>query len=56
METIKLNDLLQLTKEEINKTKIRFMVPSNPTLPSKPETGMEVQDYGCLLNNIALTI
>lgn len=29
METIKLNDLLQLTREEINKTKIRFMVPSS---------------------------
>lgn len=27
-ETIKLNDLLQLTNGEINKTKIRFMVPS----------------------------
>lgn len=29
METIKLNDLLQLTREEIDKTKIRFMVPSS---------------------------
>lgn len=29
MEDIKLNDLLQLTKEEVNKTKIRFMVPSS---------------------------
>lgn len=29
MEDIKLNDLLQLTREEINKTKIRFMVPSS---------------------------
>ena len=28
-ETIKLNDLLQLTREEIDKTKIRFMVPSS---------------------------
>ena len=28
-ETIKLNDLLQLTNGEINKTKIRFMVPSS---------------------------
>lgn len=29
MEDIKLNDLLQLTKKEVNKTKIRFMVPSS---------------------------
>lgn len=29
MEDIKLNDLLQLTKEEVDKTKIRFMVPSS---------------------------
>lgn len=29
MEDIKLNDLLQLTREEIDKTKIRFMVPSS---------------------------
>jgi hypothetical protein len=29
METIKLNDLLQLTSEEIDKSKIRFMVPSS---------------------------
>lgn len=28
-ETIRLNDLLQLTNGEINKTKIRFMVPSS---------------------------
>ena len=29
MEDIKLNDLLQLTREEIDKTKIRFMVPND---------------------------
>ena len=29
MEAIKLNDLLHLTRKEINKTKIRFMVPSS---------------------------
>lgn len=29
MEIIRLNDLLQLTREEIDKTKIRFMVPNS---------------------------
>lgn len=29
MEPIKLNDLLQLSEEQINRTKVRFMVPSN---------------------------
>lgn len=31
MEPIKLNDLLQLSEEQINQTKIRFMVPNSRT-------------------------
>lgn len=40
METIKLNDLLQLTGEEIDKTKIRFMV-SNDGINFNPNTDAE---------------
>lgn len=40
METIKLNDLLQLTREEIDKTKIRFMV-SNDGINFNPNTDAE---------------
>ncbi len=40
MEDIKLNDLLQLTREEIDKTKIRFMVP-NDRINFNPNTDAE---------------
>ena len=40
MEDIKLNDLLQLTREEIDKTKIRFMVP-NDGINFNPNTDAE---------------
>lgn len=40
METIQLNDLLQLTREEIDKTKIRFMV-SNDGINFNPNTDAE---------------
>ena len=40
MGTIKLNDLLQLTREEIDKTKIRFMVP-NDGINFNPNTDAE---------------
>lgn len=40
MEDIKLNDLLQLTREEIDETKIRFMVP-NDEINFNPNTDAE---------------
>ncbi|MFK3576946.1 GIY-YIG nuclease family protein [Bifidobacterium thermacidophilum] len=56
MEIIRLNDLLQLTREEIDRTKIRFMVPSsgidfNPNADAEDPSKQDEINLTALVHN-----
>ncbi len=56
METIRLNDLLQLTREEIDRTKIRFMVPKsdigfNPNADAEDPSKQDEINLTALVHN-----